>query len=66
VRVYDVTDPHAPEQIYERVIGRQLNMVSQSWDGRRLYFTSSVLANWDKTGEDNEQFLKAFTWTARS
>ncbi len=65
VRVYDVSNPFAPEQIYERVIGRQLNMVSQSWDGQRLYFTSSVLANWDKQGEDNEQFLKAYDWDGK-
>ena len=61
-RVFDVTDPHKPVQVYEKVIGRQVNMVSQSWDGERLYFTSSVLANWDKTGEDDEQFLKAYAW----
>jgi len=64
-RVYDVRDPHAPKLVHERVIGKQVNMVSQSWDGRRLYFTSSLLANWDKQGEDNEQFLKAFTWDGR-
>ena len=40
-------------------------MVSQSWDGKRLYFTSSLLANWDKTGADNEQFLKAFSWDGK-
>ena len=62
VRVYDVRDPHHPKQIYEKKIGRQVNMVSQSWDGKRVYFTTSLLANWDKTGDDNEQFLKAFTW----
>ncbi len=62
VRVFDVSDPHKPKQIYEKVIGRQLNMVSQSWDGKRVYFTSSLLANWDKKGEDNEQFLKAYDW----
>jgi methanethiol oxidase len=62
VRVFDVSDPHNPVQTYEKVIGRQVNMVSQSWDGDRLYFTSSLLANWDKTGEDNEQFLKAYDW----
>ena len=33
-------------------------MVSESWDGKRVYFTSSLLANWDKKGADNEQFLK--------
>lgn len=65
VRVYDVRDPHAPKLIYEKQIGRQLNMVSQSWDGRRLYFTSSLLANWDKTGEDGEQFLRAYTWNSK-
>ncbi len=37
-------------------------MVSQSWDGERVYFTSSLLANWDKKGEDNAQYLKAYTW----
>jgi len=61
-RVFDVSDPHHPKQIYEQSIGRQVNMVSQSWDGKRVYFTSSLLANWDKTGEDNEQFLRAFEW----
>ncbi len=61
-RVFDVSDPHRPKQIYEKKIGSQVNMVSQSWDGKRLYYTSSLLANWDKTGADNEQFLKAYTW----
>jgi selenium-binding protein 1 len=61
-RVFDVSDPHRPKQIYEKKIGAQLNMVSQSWDGRRIYYTSSLLANWDKTGAENEQFLKAYTW----
>jgi selenium-binding protein 1 len=61
-RIYDVRDPHHPKLIHERVIGSQVNMVSQSWDGRRIYYTSSLLANWDKTGEANDQFLKAFTW----
>jgi selenium-binding protein 1 len=62
VRVYDVSDPHNPKQIYEKKIGSQVNMVSQSWDGERVYFTTSLLANWDKTGDDNEQFLKAYFW----
>ncbi len=66
VRVFDVSDPHSPKQIYEKVIGKQLNMVSQSWDGSRVYFTSSLLAKWDKKGEDNEQFLKAFDWNGKS
>jgi selenium-binding protein 1 len=61
-RVFDVSDPHKPVQIFEQVIGKQINMVSQSWDGRRVYFTSSLLANWDKKGESNEQYFKAYTW----
>jgi selenium-binding protein 1 len=65
VRVYDITDPHKPAQIYEKVIGKQLNMVSQSWDGERFYFTSSVLSRWDKKGEDNEQFFKAYEWDGK-
>jgi selenium-binding protein 1 len=40
-------------------------MVSQTWDGKRLYFTSSLLANWDKKGKDDEQFLKAYAWDGK-
>ncbi|MFL6516251.1 MAG: selenium-binding protein SBP56-related protein, partial [Chthoniobacterales bacterium] len=61
-RVFDVSDPQNPKQMYEKEIGRQLNMVSQSWDGKRLYFTTSLLARWDKSGADNEQFLRAYNW----
>jgi selenium-binding protein 1 len=66
VRVYDVTNPRKARQIYERKIGAQVNMVSQSWDGKRLYFTSSLLANWDGTGHEDEQFLKAFRWDGKT
>jgi selenium-binding protein 1 len=65
VRVFDVSNPESPKQIYEKKIGKQVNMVSQSWDGKRVYFTSSLLANWDKQGEDNEQFLKAYFWDGK-
>ncbi len=65
VRVFDVSEPEAPKQIYEKQIGKQVNMVSQSWDGKRVYFTSSLLANWDKKGADDEQFLKAYDWTGK-
>ena len=64
-RVFDVSDPQHPKQIYEKQIGKQVNMVSESWDGKRLYFTSSLLANWDKKGADNEQFLRAFAWDGK-
>jgi selenium-binding protein 1 len=61
-RRFDISDPFHPKQTYEETIGSQLNMVSQSWDGTRVYFTSSLLANWDKKGEQDQQFLKAYTW----
>jgi selenium-binding protein 1 len=59
VRLFDISDPHAPKQVSEEKIGEQVNMVSQSWDGERVYFTSSLLANWDKTastGADLQYF----------
>lgn len=64
-RVYDVSDPNHPKQVLAQKIGAQVNMVSQTWDGKRVYFTSSLLANWDKKGKDNEQFLKAFSWDGK-
>ena len=66
VRVYDVTNPRRARQIHERKIGAQLNMVSQSWDGKRVYFTSSLLANWDGAGGSDEQFLKGFRWDGKT
>jgi len=64
-RLFDIHDPHHPKQVYESRIGKQLNMVSQSWDGKRVYFTSSLLANWDKKGDEGEQFLRAYSWDGR-
>ena len=66
VRVFDVSKPRKPKVVLEQKIGAQLNMVSQSWDGTRVYFTSSLLANWDKKGDDNEQFVKAYDWDGSS
>ena len=63
VRLFDISDPHAPTQILEQQIGEQVNMASQSWDGERIYFTSSLLGNWDKTeGENDLQYLKLYGW----
>jgi methanethiol oxidase len=59
---FDLTDPEHPQQTYSKHTGTQVNMVSQSWDGRRVYITSSLLSKWDKQGKDNEQFLRAFHW----
>ncbi len=64
-RYFDMTDPFNPKQTYEKVIGRQVNMASSSWDGSRVYYTSSLLANWDKKGADNEQYLKAYSWDGK-
>ena len=64
-RLYDISDPFNPKQIYQKKIGAQINMASQSWDGTRVYYTSSLLANWDKVeapeGTDL-QYFKAYNW----
>ena len=64
-RVFDISNPHNAVEVKAHKIGDQVNMLSQSWDGKRIYFTSSLLANWDKAevpdGEGIPQFFKAFT-----
>ncbi len=62
---FDISDPFNPKQVYEKKIGAQVNMVSSSWDGKRLYYTSSLLANWDKKGVDNEQYFKSYRWDGK-
>jgi selenium-binding protein 1 len=64
-RYFDLRNPEAPKQTYTKVTGKQVNMVSQSWDGKRVYITSSLLANWDKGGADNEQVLRGFSWDGK-
>lgn len=64
-RLFDISNIEAPKQVYSKKIGSQVNMVSQSWDGKRVYYTTSLLANWDKTGADNEQFLKSYGWDGK-
>lgn len=64
-RYFDMTDPEHPKQTYELVTGKQVNMVSQSWDGKRVYLTSSLLGNWDKKGADDEQFLRGYDWDGK-
>ena len=34
-RLFDISDPGKPHQIYSKKIGDQVNMLSQSWDGQR-------------------------------
>ncbi|TKB48435.1 selenium-binding protein [Ferrimonas sediminicola] len=63
-RRFDITNPKAPREVYRLKVGEQVNMVSQSWDGERLYYTSSLLANWDKAeGEGDLQYFKAYRWS---
>jgi selenium-binding protein 1 len=64
-RYFDISNPEAPRQTYSKKTGSQVNMISQSWDGKRVYVSSSLLANWDKTGADNEQFVKLFAWDGK-
>jgi len=64
-RLFDISDAHNPKQVFEEVIGTQVNMVSQSWDGERLYYSSSLLGNWDKKGKDNEQYVKLYKWDGK-
>ncbi len=64
-RLFDISDPFNPKEIYHKKIGAQVNMVSQSWDGKRVYFSSSLLSKWDKKGKDNEQYVKAFAWDGK-
>lgn len=62
---FDLTNPEAPREVYSKHTGTQVNMVSQSWDGKRVYITSSLLANWDKKGAEDQQFLKLFSWDGK-
>ena len=66
-RVFDISNPHNAVEVQAHKIGDQVNMLSQSWDGKRIYFTSSLLANWDKANEAGTegkegvpQYFKAF------
>lgn len=67
-RLFDISNPHAPREVYSLKIGEQVNMVSQSWDGKRVYFTSSLLANWDKKQgpEGDLQYLKGYDWDGKA
>ena len=59
LRIYDVTNPFEGKLIHQVTLGEQANMVSTSWDGQRVYSTSSLLSKWDKPGD---HWLKGFAW----
>ena len=63
--LFDLSNPDQPKEVYTKKIGNQVNMVSQSYDGKRVYFTTSLLANWDKKGAENDQFLKGYDWNGK-
>ncbi len=63
LRIYDVSDPFKAELVYSKKVGTQINMVSESWDGKRIYVTSSLLFNWDKP--EAEHFLKMYRWDGK-
>lgn len=62
---FDISNPEAPRETYAKRTGAQVNMISQSWDGKRIYISSSLLANWDKKGVEDEQFVKLFDWDGK-
>lgn len=64
-RYFDLTDLENVKQTYEKVIDTQVNMASSSWDGKRVYYTSSLLANWDKKGDDDNQYFKSYHWNGK-
>lgn len=64
-RLWDMTDPLNPKETYTKKIGNQVNMVSPSFDGKRVYFTTSLVSNWDMKGESNDQFLKSYNWDGK-
>lgn len=64
-RFWDFSNPMKPKEVYTKKIGSQVNMVSQSFDGKRVYYTTSLLGNWDKKGKDDEQFLKMYRWDGK-
>ncbi|QWK20311.1 MAG: selenium-binding family protein [Hydrogenobacter thermophilus] len=64
LRIYDVQNPHKPRLIKEEKVSDQINMVSESWDGNRIYVTTSLLYNWDKP--NIPQVLKAYQWDGKN
>ncbi len=59
LRVYDVSNPFDGKLTEQVKLGEMANMVSESWDGRRVYVTNSLLSKWDKLGD---YWLKAYAW----
>lgn len=65
VRYFDLSNHDNVKETYQKKVGSQVNMVSQSFDGKRVYVTTSLLGNWDKKGADDEQFFKIYDWNGK-
>ena len=48
----------------KRIVGVPGDLVE--YRGKRVYFTSSLLANWDKKGAEDEQYLKMYHWDGKA
>jgi methanethiol oxidase len=64
LRAFDISDPFAPSQVFEQVLGQQVNHIASSWEGKRLYVASSWLAQWDKAAASH--FVKAYAWDGKA
>ena len=64
-RYWDMSNPMSPKETFTKQIGSQVNMVSQSYDGKRVYFSTSLLGKWDKNGKADEQYLKSYNWDGK-
>ena len=64
-RYFDLTNPEAPKQTYEKR-HRQAGQHDLPELGRQARLHHVILlANWDKGGADNEQFVRAFNWDGK-
>lgn len=64
-RLWDMSDPLKAKEVYTKKIGNQVNMVSPSFDGKRVYYTTSLVSNWDMKDKANDQFLKGYNWDGK-
>jgi selenium-binding protein 1 len=58
-RYFDLATRGAEADL-QRVTGKQVNMISRAGTASACTSLSSLLANWDKGGADNEQFIRGF------
>jgi 56kDa selenium binding protein (SBP56). len=64
-RVFDVSNPQQPKQIYEKQIGKQLNMVSQSWDGKAALLQQFAARALGQEGRTTSSSSRAYGWDGK-